>query len=297
MNFHGIIPPVVTPMQTNEDLDLPRLTWFLDHLISQKVHALFVLGTNSEFYALDDREKHTVVATAVQHVAGRLPVIAGTGAETTREVIRLTRMAEKEGASGVSVITPYFVQPTQDELITHYRKVAESTQLPVMLYNNPGPCGGVKLLPETVAKLAEFCPNVAAIKDSSGDLQNTIDYVRVVPSRVSVFQGRDTIIYPSLMCGAHGAVAASANVAPQICVELYESRKRGDLKASWKAQQRLHPVRVSLMLATAPGGPKAALRLLGMDMGPSRGPIAPLAGGKLEQMRSALQEAGLLPRS
>lgn len=294
MLFHGIIPPVVTPMQANEDLDLPRLKWFLDHLISQKVHALFALGTNSEFYALDDGEKQQVISTAVQHVAGRLPVIAGTGAETTREVIRLTRMAEREGVAGVSVITPYFVQPSQDELFTHYRRVANATRLPVMLYNNPGPCGGVKLLPETVAKLAETCPNIAAIKDSSGDLQNTIDYVRVVPSRVSVFQGRDTIIYPSLACGARGAVAASANVAPQICVELYEAYLRGDLAVAWKAQQRLHPVRVSLMLATAPGGPKAALRLLGMDMGPSRGPIAPLAGAKLEQMRAALIEAGLL---
>lgn len=294
MLFHGIIPPVVTPMQANEDLDLPRFKWFLDHLIAQQVHALFVLGTNSEFYALDDVEKQQVVGTAVEHVAGRLPVIAGTGAETSREVIRLTRMAEKEGAAGVSVITPYFVQPTQQELISHYQKVAESTRLPVMLYNNPGPCGGVKLLPETVAKLAETCPNIAAIKDSSGDLQNTIDYVRVVPSSVSVFQGRDTIIYPSLACGAKGAVAASANVAPQICVELYNAYQHGDLAAAWKAQQRLHPVRVSLMLATAPGGPKAALRLLGMDMGPSRSPIAPLAGAKLEQMRDALVEAGLL---
>lgn len=292
--FHGIIPPVVTPMQANEDLDLPRFTWFLDHLIAQKVHALFVLGTNSEFYALDDVEKQQIVSTAVQHVAGRLPVIVGTGAETTREVIRLTKMAEKEGAAGVSVITPYFVQPTQEELITHYQRVASATRLPVMLYNNPGPCGGVKLLPETVATLAESCSNIVAIKDSSGDLQNTIDYVRVVPDRVSVFQGRDTIIYPSLLCGAKGAVAASANVAPHICVELYNAVQRGDLAAAWQAQQKLHPVRVSLMLATAPGGPKAALRLLGMDMGPSRGPITPLAGAKLEQMRQALVEAVLL---
>jgi 4-hydroxy-tetrahydrodipicolinate synthase len=294
MQFHGIIPPVVTPMRPDEELDLPRLRWFLDHLINQGVHTLFVLGTNSEFYALDDAEKQAVMATAIQHVAGRLPVIVGTGAETTREVIRLTKMAEREGASGVSIITPYFVQPTQDELFEHYRRVAEATALPVMLYNNPGPCGGVKLAPETVARLAEACPTVVAIKDSSGDLQNTIDYVRVVPPRVSVFQGRDTIIYASLACGAKGAVAASANVAPRLCVDIYEAFRRGDHDAARAAQEKLHPVRMSLMLATAPGGPKAALRLLGMDMGPSRGPIAPLSGAKLEQMRTALRQAGLL---
>lgn len=294
-NFHGIIPPVVTPLLANEDIDFPRFTWFLDHLIQQRVHALFVLGTNSEFYAFDELEKQQLTATAIQHVAGRLPVIVGTGAESTREAIRLTKMAEREGADGVSVITPYYVQPTQEELITHYQRLAESTSLPMMLYNNPVPCGGVKLLPETVAKLVDACPNIVAIKDSSGDLQNTIDYFRVVPVRVGVFQGRDTIMYPSLVCGARGAVAAAANVAPQLCVELYEAYQQGDMQRAWAAQQKLHPVRLSLMLATAPGGPKAALRLLGIDLGPCRGPIAALTGAKLEQMRQALTEAGLLP--
>lgn len=292
--FHGIIPPVVTPLLANEDLDLPRFKWFLDHLISHKVHALFVLGTNSEFYAFDETEKQQIVATAVAHVNKRLPVIVGTGAESTREVIRLTSMAEREGADGVSVITPYYVQPTQAELVTHYRKVAECTQLPVMLYNNPGPAGGVKITPDTVGKLVDSCPNIVAIKDSSGDLQNMIDYVRIVPDRVSVFQGRDTIIYPSLICGAKGAVAASANVAPQLGVAIYEAFIRGDAEAAKAAQHRLHPVRLSLMLATAPGGPKAALKLLGIDLGPSRGPIAALAGEALEQMRQALREACLI---
>src|SRR6202167_6336664 len=113
MQIRGIVPPVATPMLANEDLDLPRLKWFLDHLIGEGVHGIFVLGTNSEFYALDEGEKQEVIATAVEHVRGRVPVFAGTGAETTREVIRLTRMAEKEGANGVSIITPYFILPNQ----------------------------------------------------------------------------------------------------------------------------------------------------------------------------------------
>src|SRR5437870_10992102 len=116
MHIHGIIPPVATPMLPNEDLDLPRLRWFLDHLIAQGVHGVFVLGTNSEFYALDEAEKQTVISTAVAHVNHRVPVFAGTGAESTREVIRLTRMAEREGADGVSVLTPYFVMPSQQEI-------------------------------------------------------------------------------------------------------------------------------------------------------------------------------------
>src|SRR6185369_12418310 len=122
MKIHGIIPPVATPMQANEDLDLPRLKWFLDQQIAAGVHGIFVLGTNSEFYALDEREKQEVIATAVAHVNRRVPVMAGTGAETTREAVRLTRMAEREGADAVSVITPYFVIPNQQEITNHFRR-------------------------------------------------------------------------------------------------------------------------------------------------------------------------------
>src|SRR5205807_3849623 len=158
MQLKGIIPPVATPMQANEDLDLPRLKWFLDHQIAAGVHGVFVLGTNSEFYALDEKEKQQVIATAVEHVHGRVPVYAGTGAETTREAVRLTKMAQKEGANGVSVITPYFVAPNQQEIYDHYRHIAENTSLPVVLYNNPATCGGVKIDVDTVARLAEI-PN------------------------------------------------------------------------------------------------------------------------------------------
>src|SRR5438552_7305691 len=166
MHIHGIIPPVATPMLPNEDLDLPRLKWFLDHLIGSGVHGLFVLGTNSEFCALDEREKQEVIATAVAHVNKRVPVLAGTGAESTREVIRLTKLAEREGADGVSIITPYFILPNQQEIFDHYRRIAETTRLPVLLYNNPTTCGGVKIDVDTLARLAEV-PNIVGVKDSS----------------------------------------------------------------------------------------------------------------------------------
>jgi len=294
LQIRGIIPPVATPMQANEDLDLPRLRWFLDHLIREGVHGVFVLGTNSEFYALDEHEKQQVIATAVEHVRKRVPVFAGTGAESTREAVRLTKMAEREGAQGVSIITPYFISPTQQEIFDHYRRIAESTSLPVILYNNPSTCGGIKIDIDTVARLAQI-PNILGIKDSSGDLQNTNEYVRVVPERFSVMQGRDTLIYPSLLFGARGAVPASANVAPGLAVEIYEAFQRGDHAAAKAAQLRLNPVRLSLNLVTAPGGVKAALDLLGMSLGPSRAPIAPLSPEKREKMQSALGQAGLIP--
>lgn len=228
------------------------------------------------------------------HVRKRVPVYAGTGAETTREAVRLTRMAEKEGADAVSVITPYFVSPTQQEIYDHYRRVAENTSLPVLLYNNPSTCGGVKIDVDTVARLAEI-PNILAIKDSSGDLQNTNEMVRVVPDRFAVMQGRDTLIYPSLIFGARGSVPATANICPALVVEIYEAFRRGDHAAAKAAQLRLNPVRLSLTLGTAPGGVKAALALLGMSLGPCRSPIAPLSAEKQQKARAALEQAGLLP--
>jgi 4-hydroxy-tetrahydrodipicolinate synthase len=292
MQVRGIIPPVATPMQPNEDLDLPRLKWFIDHLLSSGVHGIFVLGTNSEFYALDENEKQQVIATAVQHVRGRAPVYAGTGAETTREAVRLTKMAEREGADGVSVITPYFISPNQQEIFDHYRRIAESTKLPVILYNNPGTCGGVKIDVDTVARLAEV-PNIAGIKDSSGDLQNTNEMIRAVPDRFSVLMGRDTLIFPALMFGAKGAVPATGNIAPKLLVEIYETFMKGDIAASKAAQLKLNPVRMSLTLGTAPGGVKAALQLLGLPIGPCRAPVAPLSPEKLQKMRAALESVGL----
>ena len=291
MKIQGIIPPVATPMQANEDLDLPRLKWFLDHLINSGVHGVFVLGTNSEFYAMDDYEKQQVIATAVEHVRGRVPVYAGTGAESTREAVRLTKMAEKEGVQGVSVITPYFVIPNQQEIFDHYRRIAESTTLPVVLYNNPATCGGVKIDVETVARLAEI-PNILGVKDSSGDLQNTIEFIRVVPERFSVLMGRDTLIFSAMMFGARGAVPATGNIAPKLLVEIYETFVRGDQAGSQAAQKKLNPVRMALTLGTAPGGVKAALQLLGLSIGPSRAPVAPLPADKMQKMKAALQSAG-----
>src|SRR6516165_4179249 len=267
MQIRGIIPPVATPMKANEDLDLPRLRWFIDHLIASGVHGIFVLGTNSEFYALDEGEKQEVIATAVAHVNKRVPVFAGTGAETTREVVRLTRMAEREGVDGVSIITPYFVSPTQKEIADHYRRIAEATSLPVVLYNNPGTCGGVKIDVDTAVKLAEV-PNILGIKDSSGDLQNTNEMIRAVPERFSVLMGRDTLIFPALMFGARGAVPATGNIAPALLVQIYNAFQRGDLEASKAAQQRLNPLRLALGLCTAPGAVKAALQVMGTSLGP-----------------------------
>ena len=293
MQVRGIIPPLVTPMRPDEEVDYPRLRELIDHLIAAGVHGIFVLGTTGECYALDADEKQKIVATTVEHVNKRLPVFAGTGAESTREAILHTRMAEREGADGVSVITPYFIMPSQAEIADHYRRVAERTALPVVLYSNPATCGGLKIEPDTVAKLAEV-KNIVAIKDSSGDLQNLIETVRLVPATFAVLQGRDTLIAPALMFGARGAVPASSNIAPKLVVEIYESFVGGDVGKAKAAQARLSPVRLALMLGTAPGVVKQAMALTGWDVGPSRSPIAPLSPDQRAKLKEILLRAGLV---
>jgi 4-hydroxy-tetrahydrodipicolinate synthase len=293
MIIRGIIPPLVTPMQSNEDIDLPRLRFLIDHLIAKGVHGIFVLGTTGECYALDEREKQAIIATSVEQVNKRVPVFAGTGAETTREAIRITKLAEKEGADGVSVITPYFIMPSQQELVDHYRRMAEQTALSIVLYSNPATCGGLKIEPETVARLAES-PNIRGIKDSSGDLQNFVETVRLVPEHFGCLMGRDTLICASLIFGGKGAVPASCNIAPDYCVAVYEAFIRGDQAAAKAAQARLSPVRISLTLGTAPGTVKAAMNMLGMQVGPSRSPIGPLSPEKQQKLRAVLTAAGLM---
>jgi 4-hydroxy-tetrahydrodipicolinate synthase len=293
MQLRGIIPPVVTPFTADHELDLPRLRSGIDFQIGRGVHGIFVLGTTGEFYGLDEAEKQAVVADAVKHVNRRRPVFAGTGAETTREVIRLTKMAEKEGADGVSVITPYFLKPTQAELIDHFRRVAESTSLPVVLYNNPATCGGVSIEPDTAARLAEV-PNVVGIKDSSGDLQNTLEIIRSTPrEKFAVLNGRDTLILAALTFGAQGAIPASANIAPDLCVGIYESFVKGDFEAAKAFQSRLHPIRMAMSLGTGNGAIKEAMALLGRSAGPNRHPISPLSDEKRAKLRAILDKAGV----
>jgi 4-hydroxy-tetrahydrodipicolinate synthase len=288
MQFHGIIPPAVTPMTASEDIDLPRLRFTLDRLLAAGVHGLFVLGTTGEFYALDPAEKQAIIAETVALAAKRVPVVAGTGAETTREAIRLTQLAEREGADAVAVITPYFLNPSQQELFDHFRRIAESTRLPVLVYVNPSMTGGVKLDVGTVARLSDV-PNIVGMKDSTGDLAMLIEYVRTAKPGFVVFQGRDTLIEPALANGAAGAVPSMANITPELAVAIYEAHRRGDHAAAKAAQARFSPLKTA-MVGTPPGAVKVAMNLAGVPVGPSRAPIGPFTAEQKKLIHSVLEK-------
>lgn len=178
-----------------------------------------------------------------------------------------------------------------DFIDEHFRAVAESTSLAVVLYNNPATCGGLSIEPDTVAKLAEI-PNIIGIKDSSGDLQNTIEIIRRVPATFSVLNGRDTLIAAALMFGAKGAIPASCNIAPEVCVGIYESFANGDFVAAQKQQAILHPIRLAMSLGTGNGAIKEAMALIGRSAGPNRRPISPLSADKKNKLKAILTAAG-----
>jgi 4-hydroxy-tetrahydrodipicolinate synthase len=292
MKLHGIIPPAVTPMTADEEIDLPRLRATLDRLLAAGVHGLFVLGTTGEFYALDPAEKQAIIAETVALAAKRVPVVAGTGAVTTREAVRLTKIAEREEVDAVAVITPHFLNPSQQELFDHFRRVAESTRLPVLLYVNPSMTGGVKLDVSTVVRLSEV-PNIAGMKDSAGNLETLIEYVRSTRPGFLVFQGRDPLIEPALANGAVGAVPSTANIAPHLAVAIYEAHRRGDAAAAREAQAKFSPLRYALV-STPPGGVKMAMNLAGVPVGPSRSPIGPLTAEQKKTTEAVLGKMGLM---
>ena len=288
----GIIPAMVTPFTTDDKINEQSLRQLTNYLIEGGVHGLFAVGSQGEFWALDADEKRQVFEIVIDETRGRVPVYAGTGAVTTREAIQLTQMAEEVGADAVSVLTPFFLSLNQDELVDFYTEIADSTSLPVILYNNPGRTGnGISV--ETVVKLARDVDNIISIKDSSGDLQLSAEYIRRTGDDFHVLMGRDTLIYGGLLYGAAGSIAASANVKPSLLVEIYDAFMEGDLKRSLEAQRALAPLRIAFGLGTFPSVVKEAVNMIGIDVGHCRAPVGLLTPDKLKQLNDVLVGMGM----
>lgn len=301
---YGIIPPIVTPFDADGAVDLEKMTMLSLHLLDNGVHGLFPFGTTGEFYAVELPE-YTETLRTVREAAvawsrknGRpVQLLAGANHITTRGVIRLIRKVEQVGGyDAVSVLTPMFIGQTQDELYTHFRTIAESTALPVVLYNNR-PKTNITIAPATAARLAVDCPNIVAIKDSTGDMTTCEEYLRLCRERrpdFAVMMGRDTMIFAGLSYGCTGAVASCANVAPRLVSDIYEKYHRGDLSGALRAQYALAPLRIATGLGTFPEVIKEALELQGIPVGKCLPPIQRLSADEREQLRDILARMGLL---
>ncbi|MBN1104383.1 MAG: 4-hydroxy-tetrahydrodipicolinate synthase [Deltaproteobacteria bacterium] len=289
----GIIPAMVTPMDQKGRIHENSLRKLVNHLVEGGVHGLFPVGSQGEFFSLTREEKREVIRIVIDETAGRVPVYAGTGAVTTREVIETTRMARDLGVSAVSILTPYFVSPSQKELIEHYLAVAKAVpDLPILLYSNPDRTG-VAMPPATVKELAGV-DNIVGIKDSSGDMTLTGEYIRLTRGMdFAVLAGRDTLIYATLCYGGTGSITATANVDPRVPVEIYEAFVKGDHQRALEAQYRLAPLRIAFGLGTFPVVIKEALDLIGIEAGPAIRPVGPLSPDNREKLRKVLEEMGL----
>jgi len=288
----GIIAAMVTPFDGQGRVNEVILRKLVDYLIEGGVHGLFPLGSQGEFYALQKEEKKKIIEIVLDQAKGKVPVYAGTGAITTKETITLTKMAEDIGVDAVSIITPFFISPTQDELYEHYLAITKSTHLPMLLYNNPGRTR-VNLSADLVERLSKI-DNTAGIKDSSGDMTLTSEYIRRTGDNFSVLAGRDTLILGTLLYGGKGSIAATANVAPKLVVEIYEAFMRGDIDRAREAQAKLAPLRLAFSLGSFPVVIKDALQLVGIDVGSAREPIKSVSGSKKEALKDILQDLDVL---
>jgi 4-hydroxy-tetrahydrodipicolinate synthase len=290
----GIIPAMVTPIGETGRINEGALRKLVNHLIDGGVHGLFPVGSQGEFFSLTFEQKKEVIRIVVDETRNRVPVYAGTGAVTTREVIETTKIARDLGVSAVSVITPYFLTPSQKELIGHYTAVAKAVpDLPILLYSNPDRTQ----VPFPIATVLELAAvdNIVGIKDSSGDMSLTGEYIRMTRGMdFHVLAGRDTLIYATLCYGGTGSICATANVDPRVPVEIYEAFIAGDHKRALDAQFRLAPLRVAFGLGTFPVVIKEALNMIGIEAGEAIRPVGPLTPENREKLRKVLVEMGML---
>jgi len=285
---------LITPMNEDETISEDGLRAVIDHVISGGVHGIFILGSQGESFALTLEEKKRVIATTVEASAGRVPIYVGTGMITTAQSVQMTKLARESGADAVSVITPYFIKPSQKELTDHYRAIAEAAgDMPMLLYNNPMRTG-VSIDVETVVTLAEM-DNVVGMKDSSADLIQTMKYIDATRDMdFSVLVGNDASIFATLVSGGKGAVAATANVAPALVVGIYNAVQSGNMEKARELQYKLFPIRMAFGLGTFPLVVKEAVNMIGLPAGPARRPIQKLSPEKRQELRRILSNAGLL---
>ena len=287
IEFKGVIPPIVTPLTKDYKLNEKALRKMINHLINNGIHGLFPAGTTGEFYGLTNDEYRELLEITLDEANGRVPVYGGVNHITTRGAIKLAEVAQDVGVDALSILTPMFISPTQEDVYRHYKNIAESTDLPIILYNNK-PKTGVDITPNTVKRLADI-KNIVAVKDSTGDMTNTEEYLRLTRDKdFSVLIGRDTMIYAGLCHGATGAIASCSNVAPRIAADIYDKFVLGYIEASLEAQYKLAPLRIAFNLGTFPAVIKEGLKLQGIDVGPCYEPVGSLSVEEREELRKIL---------
>jgi 4-hydroxy-tetrahydrodipicolinate synthase len=289
----SVITAMVTPFDDNLRVDLKRMAELTDYLIDLGSDGLLVTGTTGESPTLTNEEKVALWETVVKAARGRVPVMLGTGSNNTEQSIALTKKAEEVGGDAILLVTPYYNKPPQNALFAHFRAVAAATKLPVMIYNVPGRTGRNIEAP-TVARLAHEVPNIVAVKEAGGNLDQVSEICSLVPEGFAVYSGDDSLTLPMLSLGAKGVVSVASHIVAGQMRQMIAGFTQGDWKHAKDIHLRYFSVFKGLFFTTSPSPVKSALKLMGFPVGGLRLPLLPLTEAEEEKLKGILQEAGLI---
>ena len=289
--FTGMATALVTPMTADGSIDYEAFGRFIDFQIEQGINALVVMGTTGENATIEPEDQKKIIRFTVEKVAGRVPVIAGTGTNNTAHVLENTKAACEAGADAVLVVTPYYNKATQKGLIAHFTAVADASSVPVILYNVPGRTG-CNLLPETVAVLAEH-PNSVGIKEATGNMAQMVKLRQLCGDKIDIYSGEDALTVPMMATGGKGTISVLSNVAPREAVGMAEACLRGDYATASQMQCHLLPLIDLLFCEVNPIPAKAAVSALGFGENYLRLPLTPMEEGNREKLYKEMRKLGM----
>ena len=292
MQFFGALTALVTPFK-NGAVDEDAYREFIEFQISEGIHGLVPCGTTGESATLSHEEHERVIEICIDQVKGRVPVLAGAGSNNTIEAIRLTRFAQKAGADGALLITPYYNKPTQEGLYRHFKAIAEAVDMPLVPYNVPGRTG-TNLLPATLSRLAHEFPNIVGVKEATGDMSQCSLIMEQCPKGFSLLSGDDFTALPLMSIGGSGVISVYANVMPAMCRQIVADWLDGNHARALENHLRYLQLMNDLFLEVNPIPVKAAMNMMGLDVGPMRLPLCEMGEANAATLRRTLEEAGLL---
>ena len=290
--FTGASVAIVTPMKENGDVNFEKLGEILEEQIQEGTDSIVICGTTGESSTLTHEEHLETIKYTIDKVNKRIPVIAGTGSNCTETAIYLSTEAEKYGADGVLLVTPYYNKATQKGLIEHYTKIANSIKIPVILYNVPSRTG-INIQPKTVAYLVEHVENIVGIKEASGDIAQVAEMAALTRGKLDIYSGNDNQIVPLLSLGGKGVISVLSNVAPRFTHDMVAKYLNGDIKESCDMQLDAMPLINALFSEVNPIPVKAAMNLMGMEVGPLRSPLTEMEEANKEKLKEEMVKFGL----
>lgn len=291
--FKGAGVAIVTPMKNNEEVNYDKLEELINWQIDEGTDCIIVAGTTGESSTLTTEEHSKVIKATVEFVKHRVPVVAGTGSNCTREAIHLSQEAEAAGADGLLAVTPYYNKATQGGLIRYYTEIAESVKLPIIMYNVPGRTG-CNILPETAAALYKNVENVVAIKEATGNVAQAAKTMYLTDGKLDLYSGEDGIVVPLMALGALGVISVWSNVAPKNVHEMCMSFANGDVKKAMEIQLQAQPLIEALFSEVNPIPVKKALNLMGKEVGTLRSPLTEMTPENTLKLEKAMKAYGLL---